>query len=317
MQSFSSPVFRVLSWLIKIAIVIAAAFYIYQKVFHRNDSEDFRQRLQLSWHAHATLFIAAFLLLFVNWGTEAFKWQLLLRKLSPITFIHAFRSILAGVTTGVFTPNRAGEFGGRIICLDEGHRVEAALLSVAGGLLQLSVTLLTALPAIFLANTSAVVARNHFLSTWFILLIVFGVLLSMWIFRRRIAPWALPYLRLFPAYPWRFWLQIFILSVIRYCVFSAQFHLLLEGFGIELSAEQAYPAIALTFFASTVIPTFALSEIGVRGSVSVLFIGLYTSDAAGILAASFLLWIINIALPALAGSVFVMRSHLFTQTADE
>ncbi len=313
MQTLQSPIFRILSWLIKIAIVIAAAFYIYQKVFLRKDSLVFSGHIQASFHAHRWLFVSAFLLLFVNWALEAFKWKLLLRKIIPITFFKSFRSILAGVTTGVFTPNRAGEFGGRVFDLEEGHRMEAALLSFAGGLIQLSVTILAALPAIFMDRMSSVYLGEHIRLSLLLLVITLGLCAVLWCFKDRIAPKAKPFFRLFPAYPWLVWLKVFVLSFFRYAVFSFQFYLLLKGFGIELSAGQACLSIPLTFFAGTVIPTFALSEIAVRGSVSVLFIGVYSADSPAILSASFLLWIINIALPALAGSIFVLRINPFTK----
>jgi hypothetical protein len=108
-------------------------------------------------------------------------------------------------------------------------------------------------------------------------------------------------------------MKIASISVLRYLVFSTQFFLLLYAFGIRAEIPEVFSAIALTFFATTVIPTFALSEIGIRGSVSVIFLGMYSTDTAAILASSFLLWIINIALPALTGIVFVLQLDSITK----
>ncbi len=69
--------------------------------------------------------------------------------------------------------------------------------------------------------------------------------------------------------------------------------------------------IALTFFAIAAIPTFALTEIGVRGSAALAFIGLISDNDTGIVAASFSLWLVNIALPAMAGVPFVFKWKLF------
>jgi hypothetical protein len=316
MQNFNSPVFRAFSWILKIAIVIAAAFYIYQKVFHRNDAGVVLQRLSDSFQAHVFLFAGSFLLMFVNWGIEAFKWKLLLRKILHISYFNAFRSVLAGVTTGIFTPNRAGEFGGRVFSLQEGHRIEATFLSFAGGLVQLSVTLIAAVPAIFLGRMPDMDIRWHFQIALLFVLLAVACLSVMWVFRRRLVPKVSEYLRRFPVYSLQVWLLVFFLSGARYVVFSIQFFLLLKGCGIELHALQAYPAIALSFFAISVIPTFALSEVGIRGSASVLFIGLFSTDTVGILAASILLWIINIALPAIAGSFFVLRINPFGKASS-
>ena len=54
-------------------------------------------------------------LVFVNWGFEAKKWQVLLKPLQPINFFTAFKSVLSGVTLSINTPNRIGEYGGRIL----------------------------------------------------------------------------------------------------------------------------------------------------------------------------------------------------------
>jgi hypothetical protein len=300
-----------LSWLIKIAIVIAAAFYIYQKIAHRSDLSLFPEQVANAWAAHAGISLLALALVFLNWGLEAWKWKLLLNKLVPVNYSFAFRSILAGVTTGIFTPNRVGEFGGRVFYLEEGHRMEAALLSFAGGLLQLLVTVLAAIPAMLLRPAI------HFylpidiqLAKIFVVAFAAGVLI-LYFFRNKWLPVFSSYRQVFLAHGLMHWIGIFFISLIRYGVFSFQFYLLLRFFGIHLDVTTAYIAISLTFFSAAVIPTLALSEIGVRGSVSLIFVGLYSSNDLGIIGASFLLWIINIALPAIAGSVFVLGIHPF------
>lgn len=60
-----------------------------------------------------------------------------------------------------------------------------------------------------------------------------------------------------------------------------------------------------------VIPTLALTEIGVRGSVALFFLGLVSTNSIGIVTATFTLWIINLALPALIGSFFVFSTNIF------
>lgn len=80
--------------------------------------------------------------IFVNWGMEARKWQLLMKALQPISFFTAIKSVLCGVTLSLNTPNRIGEYGGRILFVNEGNRIKAITLSMAGGMAQLIVTML-------------------------------------------------------------------------------------------------------------------------------------------------------------------------------
>jgi hypothetical protein len=315
MKSSYPVVLRTLSWFIKIAIVIAAACYIYQKIIHRTDLSGISKRFSNQFSTGNGFFIAAFFLLFLNWGLEAFKWKLLLVRLQPLSYLQAVRSVLAGVTTGVFTPNRAGEFGGRVLSLPPGIRIEASLLSFAGGLLQLLVTVLMALPAVCLLESTEQLQFRSFPVFYVCMAVSIAGAALLWTFRNRIAPGAKKYYALFQGYTLRRWIAVFGLSAARYLVFSIQFLLLLYGFGVYLPIGAACLSIPLVFFATTVIPTFALSEIGIRGTASLLFLGLYANDPAGILGASFLLWIINVAFPALAGAVFVLRADtLFSKT---
>ena len=80
-------------------------------------------------------------LVFVNWGLEAKKWQVLLRTLQPFSFFTAYKSVLSGVTLSINTPNRIGEYGGRILYVGEGKRIKAISLSIAGSISQLIITL--------------------------------------------------------------------------------------------------------------------------------------------------------------------------------
>ena len=80
-------------------------------------------------------------LVFVNWGFEAKKWQVLLKTIQHITFFTAYKSVLSGVTLSLNTPNRIGEYGGRILYVQEGSRIKAISLSIAGSISQLIITL--------------------------------------------------------------------------------------------------------------------------------------------------------------------------------
>jgi hypothetical protein len=73
-----------------------------------------------------------------------------------------------------------------------------------------------------------------------------------------------------------------------------------------------------------IIPTIALTELGIRGSVALYIFGLYSgqvlpvsgANSLGIFAASTLLWTINLGIPALIGTIFVFRLQFFRKTRD-
>ena len=61
----------------------------------------------------------------------------------------------------------------------------------------------------------------------------------------------------------------------------------------------------------SVIPTIAITEIGIRGSVAVFLFGLLSSNIVGILSATFVMWVINLLLPALLGTLFIFTLKFF------
>ena len=69
----------------------------------------------------------------------------------------------------------------------------------------------------------------------------------------------------------------------------------------------------------TIIPTIALTEIGIRGSISMYVfkhhfdaLGLWNSEfSLGVVSASSMLWLINLIFPAIAGTIFVFSLKFF------
>src|ERR1700694_1429429 len=77
----------------------------------------------------------------LNWGIEARKWQVALRPVGRIPFRDAFRAILTGITMASFTPNRMGEYLGRMLYVEEGKRLESISLNMVCSMAQLLITL--------------------------------------------------------------------------------------------------------------------------------------------------------------------------------
>ena len=85
--------------------------------------------------------ILVFLLMFVNWSLEALKWKLSVQHVQPVSFARAVKAILSGVSFSVTTPNRTGEYLGRVLYMNEGNRLKAISLTILGSLSQLIVTI--------------------------------------------------------------------------------------------------------------------------------------------------------------------------------
>ena len=58
-------------------------------------------------------------MMFLNWFLESLKWRFLISKIEKISINRSIRAIFSGITISTFTPNRIGEYGGRVFCLEK------------------------------------------------------------------------------------------------------------------------------------------------------------------------------------------------------
>ena len=105
------------------------------------------------------------------------------------------------------------------------------------------------------------------------------------------------------ALHWRELTRILLLSFLRYTIFIVQYVLLLQVFGVEVGVLNLMMLVAVLFLVLAMVPSIALAELGFRGKVSLQLFGLFSINHLGIIAAAAGIWIINLIIPAIAGSV--------------
>lgn len=305
--------YKVISLLLKTAIFILSVWYIFQKLSNANftlNPEDVKTKI------NTPFFFIALLLVIVNWGIEAGKWKYLIQKMEYISYSTALQSILSGVTISIFTPNRVGEFAGRVFYLKSTDKIKATMISLFGSMFQLSVTILAGATACifyyfrheddsFISNFIAV---GNLLFLGIVITVVLLVVTFMYAIRSVLSERIKSVLFLFT---YKEMLNTFLLSLLRYTVFSLQYYLILRVFGIDAGLIDSFLLIAITFFITSVIPTFAMTEITVKGASLVYLFSTVSNDNASIIAASVLIWIINLALPALVGGLFIWNLKFF------
>ncbi|WP_345070508.1 lysylphosphatidylglycerol synthase transmembrane domain-containing protein [Hymenobacter fastidiosus] len=266
--------------------------------------------------------LVALALVPVNWGLEAWKWWRLARHLEPVSFRRSFRAVLVGLTLGFVTPNRVGDYAGRIIEL-KSRRLDALGAVFLGRYCQLVVTVL-----------AGTVGLLYFLLTFYLrgypasglglvvatLLINLAVLLPLYRSRLLLAALSLVrplrrfrrYLAVMPTYSTRSIHIILALSGLRYAVFCGQFGLLLLAYDARAPFGPGLAAIAGTFLLKSLVPSLnALADVGVRELSATHLFGLLHEPALPVLSASLSLWVLNIALPSAAGLLFVLRLKVF------
>lgn len=106
-------------------------------------------------------------------------------------------------------------------------------------------------------------------------------------------------------------LKVLLISFLRYFVFVVQYLLLLQVFKVDIAWWNAFWLIAVMFLVLAVIPTIALAELGVRGKISIFLFSVFSTNTIGIVLTATTIWLINLVVPALAGSLFLLGIKFF------
>lgn len=337
MPEQSTNIRKTFNYLIRAIIVAVTYIFVYRQIFIGQKLKDvpvFLDEIMAQGSVWVLVGLLVFMML-LNWGLEAVKWQVLIRKIEKVSFFTSFKAVMTGVSVSLFTPNRTGDYLGRVFILKNADRIEGTLITIIGSIAQLIVTLCLGLFAFLAFFSQYLIGRYHlyeYLMPGLVILvpvIVFLLVLSYFKISllTRITAFLLPgkmerwtvYGRVFSLYDNRELLQVLLLSLGRYIVFSTQFLILLHLTGIHLPVVHGVVLVPVIYLIMAAIPSFALTDLGVRGSVSVFVITQYFQKYGGyadtvplaVFTASSVLWLINLILPAILGTLFVFSLKFF------
>jgi hypothetical protein len=294
-----------------------------------------QQDLQLRWQQikgsfHNSMFWFVIVLMFVNWGIEARKWQILIKHLQQFSFIKALKSVFAGCSVTMLTPNRVGEYGGRILYVDEGNRIKAISLTIVGSISQLLVTMVVgSIGLIYFkyfsqdnVNVLKVIPVYWgngliFLTLGVTVVILMFYLRIGWLVRilEKIQPFQkiIQHISVLDEFRDRQLLQILSLSFARYLVFVLQYILLLRVMNIEMSGILSFWLMSVFYLIMAIAPTFGFIELPVRAKASWELLKMYTGNQLGVGAAALGIWLINLVIPAIAGSLLILSIKILKE----
>jgi uncharacterized membrane protein YbhN (UPF0104 family) len=313
------PTKKILFWG-KIVLFVGLIAYI-GHVLQQQPFDSAAVQRQLRTVAHPEYWAIGLLLLTpINWGFEALKWQLLLRRVQPVTFWQAYQGVLAGVSLGFALPAQLGDTAGRVLSLRT-HRTEAVGASLMSGGMQFYVALVFGAIA-WPLHLAQVPERNT--SAGFLLLLLLIFLASLGIVfgvvRRPLLNWLERHtvLRRFTAY----WVvtqqyedrEIALalgVAALRYLVFSFQFYLAMRLIGLTFSPDVAAAGIGLIFLVKTIAPAFnLLSDLGIREAAALWVFVPFGISPSLLLTTTLTLWLANVLLPVLVGLIWVWKLKL-------
>jgi uncharacterized membrane protein YbhN (UPF0104 family) len=265
--------------------------------------------------------IYASLLSFVNIFLQAYKWKLVINNsLGELPFSRVLRSYFGGISSGLSTPARIGEFIGRAIPLHEFNFFNVTIVSFIDKLINLLViTFFGSIASVLFYRTLN--SPHFYIDIPLLAIIVMFALLTYLVFsnglivtlvRRKFREnqkvlEKISVVDKFLSQSWRNKSTIFLVNILYFFVILIQFALLVNAFTDVENYFLLMMIASLILLATTVVLPFSFGDLGVREGAASYLVGLVAISPAVGFNSAFVLFIINVILPAILGLVFLIK----------
>jgi hypothetical protein len=287
--------------LVKIIVIAAAFYFIYNQLFNNNKViwSDFENKIREQFSISTIVLLLVISVL--NRYLEILKWKNLVSFIKPISTYESAKQVLAALTTGIVTPNGIGEYAGKALFFEKINTKKIVLLNficngiqmvftVSFGLVglfilqyyDLAISILGAGLVIFMVVyfTKNIKIKNYSIST----LVEKTNEIPKTVHQKNIA-----------------------LGFLRYFVFSHQYYILFLVLNVNIPYITLISTIAIVYFLASSLPSFQMFDFAVKGSVALLFFAKYNINEWIIFFASTVMWLLNVVLPVIIGSFFVLN----------
>jgi len=314
---------KILSYLLKTTILVLAFVFIYhQYLSNGKNLKAFQKALDQLSHQHVIIVMSVVLLLMLaNWLGECLKWRYLTRKLVKISLWQSIEGVFFGLTWAIFTPNRLGEYGGRVMFLPPRKRIHGVFAMAVGSFGQNVITnVLGAGSTIWfcftflhlswwimtLITTVGIALMTFFIIAFFNIKWLVKLLNSISFLRK--------YHRFFDimaTYQFADLAKIMCFCLTRFSIFSFQYYLVIHLLIPELPFLEVILMVFIVFFIQSALPSLDLLDVPVRATASATIFAYVTTQQLAIIAAFTSIWLINLIIPAILGSVFIFNLKFF------
>lgn len=303
-------------------MLVLATVFIYKKLADNQNLKNFVNLINGLEKTEVRFSIFGILtLMLLNWFIESVKWKYIIKKVEQISLWKAIESVFCGLTWAVFTPNRIGEYGGRVFFLSTKKRIKGVVAMSVGHIAQMVLT-----------NIFGAIAFLWFIytfqemDTWIYVAIAFMTLVfcSFFIIFYFNIYWLdnlignigfLKKFRRFSAilesYSKYELCVIMFYSFFRFAVFTSQYLLVMKLLIPEIAVYQCILLVFILFFVQSALPSLDLLDVGVRSVTASYFFGFITPHIVAVMAITACVWFVNLIIPAIIGSVFVFKINFF------
>ncbi len=310
---------RFILLLIKLAIVIGAFYFLFRQLATHEHLSFTQLKQQISVLFSKNVWLLLLLLLFTdaNWLLEIFKWKSLVSNEKKITFFEAYEQCFASLTASIITPNRIGEYGAKALYFEKKQRKKVMVLNLVGNLSQLTVSIFFGIFGIFFLISNFEIGLFTFDNSKFVLflsvLLLFFIIGSYFGITKKITKYTIKIFHYSQKIPLQIHVKTIAFSLLRYLVFSHQFYFLLRLFEVETDYFTLINLIFCTYFLASVIPSLAIFDWAIKGSVAVIIFGFIGVNPLTIVTVTTFMWLLNFAIPALLGSIFVLNFKMVAE----
>lgn len=233
----------------------------------------------------------------------------------------ALRAVLAGFSAASVSPGGVGDFAGRVLCVESGRRwlaaMALALVRIADGAIVCLAG--AALAALVLPHVQGPI--GVWIRTVMFIAVPLGLTFVVVYSGRANAGRLAALLRRWPAIRQAFDLAVqipgsiraraFGVALLRYAVFVGQLVLALKATGSGDATLLTLTAGAgSVYLLKSVAPPITFMGLGIREAAAVGVMGALGVPAASAMAASLIVFAVNLALPAVAGLPFLLGSDI-------
>lgn len=287
-----------------LGLIVCGILYLgFQDFFTKHSFEHFFELDDNAW----MIWITA-LLSIPNLLIETAKWNSLIKL--RFAFRNLYRAVFIGYSAGFITPNRLGEFAGRNTIFPKQFRAELTVSTLTGSTIQGMVTASFGIIAIlFHPHLFSVVDRidSGYLA---LLAVIFSLSVILLFYKKEaLLKFLKNYISAFKSLNSQSFLKALMWATLRYIVIVSQFSLALFFFGFQGDITIALCGISIMYLIQSYIPLTAMGELGTREVLSIFIFGPYMEHSFMAVFPAFAIWMINIAMPALIGVLWLHKSN--------
>ena len=276
---------------------------------------------QVQTKTHLLILLTILILMPLNWCLESKKWQLLMSPFIQISLKESLTIVLAGIAAGIFTPGRVGEYAGRVLTSDKDKKTEVISATLLGSISQNLWNIAGGLGFCYFFLKNVFPATNRYVIPLVIMVAIQIVILLLlyynlpkvvdFLVRKTFIRRYKNRLTGLKEYSANILNKTLFLSFIRYLIYISQYILMMLLFNVDVAPLDMIGNITGIILIQTGIPLPMFLSIFARGEIAILVWSASGVDSLTALAATFLIWFINLIVPSVIGLFILTKVDVY------